>query len=113
MADVIDLRKKNHASSGSAAQERRGETSFSWKAKEYDRKNHGVWWHLFIGGTATALVVAGIFSRSYFFILFVALAYAVFMMYEKKIPGEIDFSVSAEGVRTGRVLHRFSELKSF
>lgn len=103
MADVIDLRNRNAVE----------KISFSWKAKEYDRKTRSTAWHLLIGGIATALVVVGIFSQSYFFILFVALAYAVFMMYEKKIPGEIEFSVSAEGVRTGRALHRFSELKSF
>ncbi len=114
---IIDLRNRNvieaEGEMKKPALTRHEEISFSWKAKEYERKFRSTSWHLAIGGLATALVVIGIFSGSYFFILFVALAYAVFMMYEKKMPAEMDFSVSGEGVKIGRSLHRFSELKSF
>lgn len=118
MADVIDLRKNKQILEAEAGLKkpvlaRPEEISFSWEAREYDHKTRSTTWHLFIGGIATALVIVGIFSQNYFFIIFVALAYAVFMMYEKKMPSKIGFSVSAEGVITGRTLYRFSELKSF
>jgi hypothetical protein len=116
MADIIDLRKKGQvveAEHSVLPDPRKKELTLQWSAREYEKKKRSTSWFIGTGAIAAVLVVFGVISKSYFFILFVALAYAVFMMYEKKMPAEFAFSISAEGVSTGSKVHAFSELTSF
>ena len=122
MADIIDLRKKGlpaqagqiiEAEHTALPDPHKKEITLQWSALEYEKKNRSTSWFIGTGAIAAALVIFGIISKSYFFILFVALAYAVFMMYEKKTPAEFDFSISGEGITAGSKFHAFPELKSF
>lgn len=116
MADIVDLRKKKQiieAEHSVLLDPRKKELILRWSGGEYERRQRSTSWFVATGGIAGLLVIFGILSKSYFFILFVALAYVVFMMYERKMPAQFDFSISAEGVAVGNKLHKFSELKSF
>jgi hypothetical protein len=104
-ADARDLRQ-------SGPQER-GRAIISWSAHEYEyRERHPHWW-LWPGGAALALALLGILIHSYFFVAFVALSFAVVIMYGHRKPREMDFAVTREGVIAGRALHRFADIKSF
>ena len=114
---TIDLRNKEVIEAEIEEQPlpatRKKELSLEWSSHEYEKKERGTSWHMAIAAVALALVVVGIMTRSYFFIAFVALAYATFLMYEKRAPVEISFAVNGEGVQVGKKLYHFSELKSF
>ena len=86
---------------------------FSWTALEYNPQEHGSYWFLTIGGVATLLVILGIVIKSYFFIAFVALAFLVIVLYAKRAPREIYFSILSKGIQAGKKFYEFSELKSF
>ncbi len=90
-----------------------GKILLAWSAHEYEHtERHPHWW-LWPGGGALALAILGILIHSYFFVAFVALAFIVVVMYGRRPPHEIDFSVTREGVFVGRALHRFADIKSF
>ena len=85
----------------------------AWSAHEYEhRERHPYWW-LWPGAGALALILLGILIHSYFFVAFVALAFAVVMMYGHRPPREIHFSVTREGIMVGSAIHRFTDIKSF
>lgn len=85
----------------------------AWSAHEYEHaERHPHWW-LWPGGGALGLAILGILIHSYFFVAFVALAFIVIVMYGRRPPHEIAMSITREGVLVGRVLHRFTDIKSF
>lgn len=86
---------------------------FSWTAYEYILQKHGPYWFLITGGVATLLVILGIFTKSYFFIALVVLAFLVMVLYAKRAPAEIYFSVMPKGIGVGKKFYEFSEFKSF
>lgn len=88
-------------------------TLLAWSAQEYEHRERQAHWWLWPGGGALALTLLGILIHSYFFVAFVALAFAVIVMYDRRLPREIAFRVTREGVMVGRALHRFTDIKSF
>lgn len=86
---------------------------FSWIASEYIPKEHGPYWFLATGGVATLFVILGIVTKSYFFIAFAVLAFLVIVLYARRTPGEIYFSVLPKGVWAGKKFYEFSKFKSF
>ena len=65
------------------------------------------------GGIGLAMVILGIFAKSWFFVALVVLAFAVMVMYSKRSPREIYFAVSTQGVQIGKRVYPAKELKSF
>lgn len=124
---VIDLRKVNNAhpippprrdektgkSSHEYAPKKNGKMLVQWYADEYRMAEYGQYWFIKIGAIAVALIILGIFTRSYFFIAFVALAFIVIVMYAKRPPRAILFFIEKGGVRAGGKLYAFDDLKSF
>lgn len=117
--DVIDLRKitqnkKPHIPPEEIIPEPPAtQSSIEWKAYEYEKRARGPYWILFPGGIAVLLIVIGILAQSYFFIALTALAFIVLMMYEKKGPQKLQFSISSAGIGIGRRIYPYTDLKSF
>lgn len=86
---------------------------FEWSALEFEEHQRGPYWFIFMAVAALALIIFGVFTRSYFFIAFVALAFAVLTVYARRAPREIAFTINAGGVGMGRTFLPFSELKTF
>ena len=115
---IIDLRKKAIPAEGEKKKPLvpevfREEVKLAWRAPEYEPKERSRAWFVFWGGVALLLVIFGVFAKSYFFMVFVMLAFLVLVAYEKKTPTEVSFSISGDGVSVGSTLYRFSDLKSF
>lgn len=108
---TIDLRKNR--SLARLPDPRRREMAIEWSAEEYEKRDRGPYWLPMLVGAAILLAAFGVFTQSYFFAAFVALALFTWIMYEKKGPAEVSFAVSSEGVRAGKNFFNFSELKSF
>lgn len=87
--------------------------TIAWTAHEYVKRERSRYWYCATGAVALILVVFGIINKSYFFSVFVALAFMVMVMYEKKAPRELTFVISEEGVRVGNTLRGFTDFKSF
>ena len=118
---VIDLRKPSPLEKErgeSAPREmpppaRREPDTIEWGAMEYQAREHGPYWFIGAGAIATALVILGILTRSWFFVAFIGLAYLTLVMYAKRLPREVRFKITADGVEAGVKFFRFPDLKSF
>lgn len=114
---TIDLRRM--PSPGHAPQRARGVRQDSmpeevaWSALEHEDRQRGPYWFLGPGIIALALVIFGIFARSWFFVAFVCLAYAVLLAYAQRPPRRIEFRITGDGVFVGTAHHPYAELKSF
>lgn len=85
----------------------------TWSALEHEDRERGPYWFLVPGIIALALVIFGIFARSWFFVAFVGLAYAVLVAYAHRPPRRMEFRVAGDGVFVGNAHHPYAELKSF
>ena len=93
--------------------EQKRETYAQWSAEEYRKVDYSQYWFVKIGAVATVLAILGIFAQSYFFVAFVALAFIVVVMYAKRPPQTLAFSIEKKGVRVGKKLYALADLKSF
>ncbi len=85
----------------------------SWTARE---KRLGVddrRWFLIVGSLGILLAAFGIFAKSYFFTVLVAISFVVLVLYRRKAPQEIHFAIEKDGVRADKFFYSFSMLKSF
>ena len=87
--------------------------ALEWSGFEYEPRAYSQRWFITLGGIALALVLFGIVAKSWFFITFVVLAFFVILMYAKRAPRELTFSISSSGVGVGNQFYQFSQLKSF
>lgn len=90
-----------------------GKVLLSWSAPEYEQYQYKPAWFVLLGGAALVLVILGILSRNYFFIAFIVLASAVLFMYAKRAPRTIEVEITGSGVKIGKTVYPFTELKSF
>jgi len=116
--NVIDLRKgetpENPQKNPNHTEDRNsGPILIEWSAKEYEIRSHSRNTFLWVGAVALAFILFGIVTKNYFFIALVALAFAVILMYERKTPREVKFSLTDHGIHAGRRFFPYSTLKSF
>lgn len=110
---TIDLRAPQ-VSGNLAAMPTKQKTEFlEWSAPEYKEKERGPYWFFAPGTIALALTVFGVLTKSYFFAVFIVLAFLVLAMYKKKTPRTIFFALTGESVQAGNKIYPFSNIKSF
>ncbi len=85
----------------------------SWTAQEKRSGTNDRKWFLVVGGLALLLAGFGIFAKSYFFTVLVAISFVVLVLYRQKEPQKIHYSIDKEGVRADKFFYSFSTLKSF
>lgn len=84
-----------------------------WTAPEYVAYEYKKKWYIIMTGFTILMVIWGIFSKSYFFLTFIILAFALMLIYARRKPNIISFSLTGRGVQTGKKFYGFSDLKSF
>lgn len=94
-------------------EEKTRDVLISWTAAEYRPREQHQYWFLIPGGIALLFVIVGILSKNYFFIAFIALAFTTFMLYVRSNPRRMRFSITPDGIFSGKKLHEFKTLKSF
>jgi len=82
-------------------------------AYEYEKRAYGKYWYITMGVIALVLIVFSILAKSYFFLAFVVLAFTMLVVYSRREPRKISFTISAEGIFIGNRLQEFSSFKSF
>ena len=116
--NVIDLRKietpKEPQKNPDQFEEKDpGPVLVEWTAKEYEARTYSQGGFLWKGALALAFILFGITTKNYFFIALVVLAFTVILMYERKVPREVKFSITDHGIQAGRRFFPYSNLKSF
>src|SRR3989338_3047486 len=84
-----------------------------WLTFEYDHLPKGRRWFIWGGAAAALLILVGLYTRNYFFTIFVALAAFVVYLYAVRPPKEVYCAVTPRGVQIGRRIFEFESLVSF
>ncbi len=84
-----------------------------WSALEHEDRERGPYWFLGPGAAALTLVIFGVFAQSYFFIVFVVLAYILILVSAHRPPRKLEFQIGPDGIRAGATRYPYAELKSF
>jgi hypothetical protein len=86
----------------------------NWQAKEYihHEKNAG-WFVLFTLVVLVLLAVAILLMKSWTFAILVAVMAAAVVVYSRRPPRVLGYTLSAKGLYVGDKLYDFSEFKSF
>ncbi|OGZ99099.1 MAG: hypothetical protein A3C07_04210 [Candidatus Sungbacteria bacterium RIFCSPHIGHO2_02_FULL_47_11] len=122
MADVIDLRNRRRRATAVSDEDTGTHPirdadeipeMLEWSALEYEKQEYSSQWFVGVGAVAALFIIIGIFARSYFFVTLIVLAFAVLVLYTRREPRLIGFSITSDGVRAGKTFYEFSQLKSF
>lgn len=86
----------------------------TWTAHEYIHQEKGTMWFVFFGVIILALLAASIFiMKSISFSILLAVIAVVIVIYTRRPPRELTYSLTDEGLLIDQTLHKFSDFKSF
>ncbi len=85
----------------------------SWEAEEYIVRDKTAWWY--VGLVAIGLVLAGIavLLRWWTFLVVIILSAVALVIYARRPPRVLRYSLSNKGISEGEKLYVYSEFKSF
>ena len=117
---VINLQNKKTVQQSEQEKERAfpktSETNvdkITWTAEEYASLTNAPQWFIAAGVGVLALAIVGILMKSFLFSAFIILAFMVNVLYKKRAPRILTFTIDTQGVLMGTKLYAFSQLKSF
>ena len=84
-----------------------------WTAPEHPRFEFGAAWFLGAGTITVLLAIIAVFAKNYLFIVFLALAFGVVLMYSRREPRELRFRLDNQGLQIGSRLRSLNEFSSF
>jgi len=86
----------------------------NWQAKEYIHHERNTGWFVLFGVVAAALLVIAIFlMQSWTFALLIAVMTAAVVVYARRPPRTLGYTLSAKGLYVADRLYEFSAFKSF
>ncbi len=86
----------------------------TWVAKEYIHQEKGTKWFVLFGIVVALLLAVSIFfMKSWSFAVLLGVIAVVVVVYSRRPPRELTYSLSDEGLTIDGELHEFSKFKSF
>jgi hypothetical protein len=86
----------------------------SWVAKEYIHQEKGAKWFVIFAIVVAALLAISIFfMKSWSFAVLLGVIAVVVVVYSRRPPRELTYSLGDEGLTVDGTLHEFSKFKSF
>jgi len=126
---IVDLRKKNNLSFRKARQEKPklefaknkktklsnklSDSFLEWKIKEFNQYPKSAVWYRWYCLIFLCLIIVSILLKNLLMTIFLILAAVLVYVYSIKQPRTIKIAITAEGVKVGKFLYDFDELKSF
>lgn len=85
----------------------------NWEAEEYLQKSRGAGWYIGFLVVLVALVALSIYLRWWTFTALVVLSAAALLIYVKRPPRVLHYSLSSKGLSEGNNLYNYEDYKSF
>jgi len=85
----------------------------TWAAQEYIHRDKGALWYVFFVVIILGLIALSIFTKAWSFTALVVVIALVVIVYTRRPPRELTYSLTDEGLTIDGVLHKFSGFKSF
>ncbi|MDR0591002.1 MAG: hypothetical protein LBG75_00310 [Candidatus Nomurabacteria bacterium] len=90
-----------------------GET-VNWDAREHIvHQKGGLWFVVFILVVAALLALAIFLAKSVTFVILIVVSVAALIVYIKRPPREIHYSLNSKGLHIGETLYDFNQFKAF
>lgn len=90
------------------------EAVIQWQGTEYVQHDRSVTWFLVVAGAALALMAVAIFlMQSISFAILIPVMAAALVVYVKRPPAVINYTVSRKGIHINDKLHPYDEFRSF
>lgn len=84
-----------------------------WTAYEHEHIERAADWYWALGIVTLSVVVISILLHNALFAIIMVLASFTMILLARTPPQLVSFEISDRGIRTGKILHRYSEILSF
>lgn len=85
----------------------------TWTANEFIHQEKGAMWFLLFGVVVLALLGLSVWTQAWSFTVLIAVIAFVVVIYSRRPPRELTYSITDEGLMVDDKLHEFSNFKSF
>ncbi len=89
------------------------QTMITWEAQEYIVRDKTIWWYVGLVAVGILLVALAVWLRWWTFLAVVVLSVVALVIYTIRPPRIIHYSLSNKGVTEDKILHEYSQFKSF
>lgn len=85
----------------------------TWVAQEYIHREKGTAWFFFFAIIIIALIAVSVLTKAWSFTALIVVIALVVVVYSRRPPRELTYSLTDEGLTIDGTLHKFSGFKSF
>lgn len=85
----------------------------TWVAQEYIHREKGTAWFFFFTIIIIALIAVSVLTKAWSFTALIVVIALVVVVYSRRPPRELTYSITDEGLTVDGALHKFSRFKSF
>ncbi|MFH1413147.1 MAG: hypothetical protein ABIG10_03955 [bacterium] len=90
-----------------------GEELIGWEIPEYEKHERGPLWYALAGLISVAIVIYGIYSHNYLFVIIIGLFVLISVINHFREPDMIEFAIMTEGIIIGNKFHDHDTIKHF
>jgi len=84
-----------------------------WQAHEFIHREKGTGWFIAFGVVILALIAISVLTQAWSFTVLIVVIALVVIVYTRRPPRELTYSITDEGLTIDGTLHKFSTFKSF
>jgi len=85
----------------------------TWMAREYIHHEKGATWFILFTVVIAALIGVSVWTRAWSFTALITVIAVVVILYSKRPPRELAYSLTDDGLTVDNTLHKFDDFKSF
>lgn len=85
----------------------------TWMAHEYLHHEKGATWFILFAVVITVLIGISVWTKAWSFTALIAVIAVVVVLYSKRPPRELAYSLTDDGLTIDNTLHKFDDFKSF
>jgi hypothetical protein len=89
------------------------EAPVTWTAHEYIHREKGTLWFVLFGIVIAALIAVSVLTKAWSFTALIVVIAVVVVVYTRRPPRELTYSLTNDGLVIDQTLHAFSSFKSF
>jgi hypothetical protein len=90
-----------------------GSAPVTWVAHEYIHREKGTLWFILFAVVIAAFIAVSVLTKAWSFTALIVVIAVVVIVYTRRPPRELTYSLTDDGLVIDQTLHKFSSFKSF
>ncbi len=90
-----------------------GKIVYEWWVNEYEQHQRERPWYITMGAAATLVVLYGLLTANYLFVLIIVLFGIIVYLHALQTPLQVYFAITEAGIIVGKKFYPYKELKAF